>query len=307
LTSRSTSPPSVSIVVITHNEGERLAHTVHCLLATMPRDGELVVVDDCSTDASCDVLRDRFPGVRLVRPETRLGVAGSRNFGAAHAGSETLVFSDAHVDPSPGWAEALLPALQRPDAGLAAPAVTAIDNPSSRGYGMTWRDASLNVEWLPLRGHEPYPVPFLAGMFLACRRTVFEACGRFDEGLVGWGSEDIELCLRLWALGYDCLVVPGAQVAHLFRPRFPYAVDAVAVLQNLLRMAIVHLDRDRLEPVLAALCRSPYFAAAMAGAIDGDVWAHREQVRGRRHRDDKQFCSRFGIDLFGPVPKEVPT
>jgi glycosyltransferase involved in cell wall biosynthesis len=306
LSSGSASSPSVSIVVITHNEGDRLARTVHALLATMPVDGELVVVDDRSTDGSCEALQGPFPGVRIVQAAARQGVAASRNLGAAHAASDVLVFSDAHIDPSPGWANALLPVVQRPRAGVAAPAVGAIGDPSACGYGMTWRDASLNVEWLPARDHRPYPVPLLAGMFLAIRREVFEACGRFDEGLVGWGSEDVELCLRLWALGYDCLVAPRAHVAHLFRPRFPYPVDAVAVTHNLLRMAIVHLGRERLEQVLTTLGPSPSFTAALAWAIDSDAWARRAALRQRRRRDDEWFCSRFSIDVFRPAPKEEP-
>jgi len=291
--------------VITHNEGERLARTVHALLATIPRDGELLVVDDRSTDASCDSLLEQFPDVTLIRSQRRQGVAGSRNLGAAHARSALLVFSDAHVDPSPGWAEALLPVLERPDVGVAAPGVAALDDPSACGYGMTWRDTALNVEWLPARSRQIHPVPFLAGMFLAMRRDVFEACGRFDEGLIGWGSEDIELCLRLWTLGYDCLVVPDARVAHLFRPSFPYSVDAVAVMHNLLRMAVTHLDRRRLDRVFAALAGSPCFAPALAQVIVGDAGTRRHGLFEKRRRDDQWLCSEFNIDLFGPDPKEI--
>lgn len=74
MNSRSTSCPSVSVVVITHNEGERLARTVHGLLATIPRDGELLVVDDRSTDASCDSLPERFPDVRMTWRDPALNV-----------------------------------------------------------------------------------------------------------------------------------------------------------------------------------------------------------------------------------------
>src|SRR5688500_1987853 len=78
--------PSVSVVVVAHNEGEHLRRSVHNLLATMPDDGELIVVDDRSTDASAAGLTERYPTVRVVRPSSRLGGAAARNLGASHAG-----------------------------------------------------------------------------------------------------------------------------------------------------------------------------------------------------------------------------
>ena len=304
LRSRSASPPSVSVVVITHNEGERLTRTVHQLLATAPPDAEVVVVDDCSTDASCDALGELFPDVSLVRPKTRQGIAGSRNVGAARTRSRNLVFSDAHIDPLPGWPDALLTALDRPGAGVAAPAVAAIGDPAACGYGMTWRDAARNMTWLPRQAEQPYAVPFAAGMFLACRRDFFDECGGFDEGLEGWGSEDAEFRLRLWTLGHQCLVVPGVQVAHLFRAQFPYTVDPIAITHNMLRMALVHLGRDQLSQVLTALAASPWFAPALAQVIDSDASVHRERLHGKRRRDASQFCREFGIDLLSSDPEE---
>jgi glycosyltransferase involved in cell wall biosynthesis len=303
----SRSRPSLSVVVVSHNEGDHLAATVHALLATMPRDGELLVVDDQSTDGSCDGLLDRFPHVRLIRPPTRQGVAGARNFGAARASAPVFLFSDAHVQPEPGWVEALLPPICQPRAGVVAPAVAALDDPEACGYGMTWRDTALNVDWLPYRGAQPYPVPFVAGMFIAVRRDVFRACGGFDPGLVGWGSEDIELCLRLWALGYDCVIAPRARVAHLFRPRFPYTVDPVAVMHNLLRTALIHLSRRSLGRVFAALAGSTCFAPALAWTVDGDAAARRTALADRRRRDDRWLCTEFDIKPLRTDPEESPT
>lgn len=61
---------SVSIVVVTHNEGQRLCQTVENLTATAPADAEIIVVDDLSADGSIELLRARQPDVRVVRPLT---------------------------------------------------------------------------------------------------------------------------------------------------------------------------------------------------------------------------------------------
>ena len=296
MSSGSTSRAEVSVVVPSHNEGGHLRDTVHALLATLPSSGEVIVVDDASDDGSADFLvSGDYGGVRLLRPPERLGAPAARNAGAAASSADVVVFSDAHVTPPMGWAETLLTALARPGVGAVAPVISVAGRAEARGFGLSWSDAALNVAWLRPRGDACYPVPMLPGGFLAVRRQAFDACGGFDPGLVRWGCEDQEISLHLWGRGYECLLVPLVDVAHVFRQRFPYAVDAETALHNKLRMAAVHFGRHRFGRVIAALQDSPGFAAAMARLVDGDTARRRHQVRLERSRDDDWFCERFAI------------
>ncbi len=250
---------SFSIVVVTHNEGERLRRSVAHLAATAPADAEVIVVDDFSTDGSIELLRASQPDVRVVKPPQRLGPPSARNFGAQFATGSFILWSDAHVDPQPGWPDAFAALLAEPSVGAVGPAVAALTDSSRICYGMRWKNAALDVGWLPRQGDEPYPIPIVCGCFLAIRREVVEQTGGFDPGLILWGGGEMEFCLRLWALGYECLIAPQTRVAHLFRTRFPYSVDPAAVLHNTLRIAIVHFSRDRLAAVIAAHSQNPLF------------------------------------------------
>ena len=298
MSSSSPSSTSVSAVVVSHDEGANLARTVHVLLATLPRDGELVVVDDCSTDGSLDALIDSYPTVRVLRTDTRLGVAAARNFGARRTDGDIVLFADAHVEPPLGWFQPFASALERPVVGVVGPGVSVMGNEAVRGYGMTWRSPVLRVGWLPSRGRDPYAVPILGGCFIAMRRDVFEATGGWDEGLVGWGYADSELALRLWTLGYECVVVPAVCVAHLFRRAFPYRLPTDAVTHNLLRVAGVHFAPARFAQVVRGLTDRRDFAAALARFVESDALRRLEDVRARRRYDDDWFCKRFGIDVF---------
>jgi GT2 family glycosyltransferase len=284
------------VVVPSHNEGEALRDTVHALLATLPASSEVIVVDDASDDGSADFLAaGGYGGVRLLRPPERLGAPAARNAGAALCSSDVIVFSDAHVTPPMGWAEALGSALARPSVGAVAPVISVAGRPRARGYGLTWRDAALRISWLPAAGDTCHPVPMLPGGFMAVRRAAFEACRGFDPGLVRWGSEDQELSVHLWGRGYACLLVPQVDVAHRFRDRHPYRVDHETTLHNKLRMAAVHFGRRRFALVIAALRNAPGFGPAMARLIEGDAAARRSEVRRERRHDDDWFCERFGI------------
>ena len=285
------------MVVISHNEGAHLRRTVHSLLASLPADGEIIVVDDHSTDSSADGLRTGYDGVRVLRPAERLGAAAARNYGAAQAGGEILVFSDAHVEVPLGWLAPLRTALARPRVGAVNPVVATMGHLESKGYGFRWQDSALNVEWLGPRGDAPYPVPFACSGFLALRREVFEAVGGFDPGLVLWGMEDSELSLRLWLLGYECLLVPSLEVAHLFRDSHPYKVHWEVLLHNMLRVAVVHFGAERTRRVVACLTGNRGFPAAFARLADSDAWTRRGAVRAARRYDDDWFFQRFGMEV----------
>jgi len=281
----------VSVVIPSHNEGTQLRDTVDSILPGLPDGGEIVVVDDQSTDGSPDRLR--HSSVHVVRPADRLGAAGARNFGATCAAGEALVFCDAHVRVPDDWAIRLLPLLEQPDTGAAAPAISVMGATGSVGYGFRWKDAALNVEWLGWQSADPHAVPLLPGCFLGIRHDLFADIGGFDNGLAVWGSEDGELCLRLWLMGYTCRLVPSLEVSHLFRTAHPYRVEWETILHNLLRVGVVHFGRERLGRMLASLGSNGAFASAFATLIDGDAWARRAWMRARRQHDDDWYFDRF--------------
>lgn len=276
------------------NEGENLRRTVEGLRATLPAGAEIVVVDDGSTDGSTDFLSGANGRVRVLHT-ARVGCARARNRGAAAATGDVLVFADAHVEAPPGWWEPLVGAIAPPRIGAAGPAISVMGQPESKGFGLRVTGPALGVEWLAQRGFSPYSVPILCGAFLAVRRDVFEATGGFDEGLIRWGGNDLELSLRLWLLGYELRLVPGVEVAHLFRQKHPYTVDWTGVLHNLLRIAFLHFRSGRIQRVVEALQGRRGFASALALAVDSDAWTRRSQLAASRARDDNWFFDSFGI------------
>ena len=197
-----------------------------------------------------------------------------------------------------GWSQLFASALEQPEVGMVGPGVSVMGNDSVRGYGLTWTSPALRVGWLPSQGRDPYAVPILGGCFVAMRRDVFEATRGWDEGLVGWGYADSELALRLWTLGYECVVVPAVCVAHLFRRAFPYRLPADAVTHNLLRVASIHLASKRFAQVVRGLTPRRDFATALARLVESDALRRQEEVRARRRYDDDWFCKRFGIEVF---------
>ncbi len=289
----------VSVVVPSHNEGVYVGLTVDNLLATMPSDSEIVVVDDGSTDGSVDVL-PHHPRVTTMRTQS-LGPARARNAGAEIAQGSVLLFSDAHIEAPAGWVEPLLEPLSSPDVGATGPVLSDMFVREAKGHGLRFCDAGSSLAWLPRAGPNPYPVPALAGFFLAMRREVFEELGGFDPGMLIYGMEDPEICLHLWSRGYECVLVPSVDVAHLYRRPIPdYQLEWETGLHNILRLGTVHFGSKRLTEVIRRHRSDPAFAVAARRVLTGDAAVRRLEIEANRVHTDEWLFDRFGMDEEPP-------
>jgi glycosyltransferase involved in cell wall biosynthesis len=84
---------TVSVIVCTYNRGQAIGPTLASALAQTKLPEEVVLVDDGSTDGTSDWVRDHFRSVRVVK-KTNGGTSSARNFGAAIAEGDVLVFLD---------------------------------------------------------------------------------------------------------------------------------------------------------------------------------------------------------------------
>ena len=291
----------ISVILPATNESVLLQRTVEQFVATLPENSEVIVVDNGSTDGCADFLaegdflaKSKWENVHLIRSTEPLGVSAARNRGLTMARGEIVVFSDAHMDVPERWWEPLVRTLNLPDVGVAVPGIGVMGNPDlPAACGQRIANNNLRLEWLPLKSAEPRPVPAAGGGFMAMRHETLKRAGTFDEGMPQWGSEDLELCVRYWLLGYEVWVVPEVTVLHYFRKARPYGVQWHLLTHNVLRVALLHFNRQRIARVSSALRNRPRFGAALAEAVESDVWQKRADFAARRVRDDDWLFERF--------------
>jgi glycosyltransferase involved in cell wall biosynthesis len=292
---RGTHPARISVILPALNESVLLQRTVEQFTATLPADSEVIVVDNGSTDGSADfLLGPPREGVTLIRSPKPLGVAGARNRGLEAARGEVVVFADAHVDVPERWWQAIVATLNRPHVGVVAPGLGVMGRPElSAACGQRIAERNLRLQWLAWKQREPHPVPTLGGGFMAMRRETLDVAGGFDEGMPQWGSEDVELCLRYWLLGYEAWVVPEVTVLHYFRQVNPLRVKSGVVTHNVLRVALLHFNLERIARVVGELQKAHDFGPALARAVESDVWQRRRALASRRVRDDDWLFATF--------------
>lgn len=286
----------VSVVIPALCEGQNLVDTVAAVHANSgPLKPEIIVVDDGSDDGAPKRVSTRFRDDKHVSviKGPREGIARARNAGAEVARGEIVVFLDGHCHVPEGWLEPLIKPFEDAIVGMSGPAFTSIRAPEMIACGVTWSDPGLGCTWLPAQTSGP--VPFHIGACQAVRADTFALLGGFDAGMTRWGSEDIELCLRMWLMGYEVRAVPESLVYHLFRESRPYSVDNSLILYNLLRLALLHFDETRLGKVLARIIQHEGAEKPLAMAYANGVVGEREAWAKRRVHDTGWFFERFGI------------
>jgi len=117
---------SVSAVIPVYNGAAYVAEAVLSALAQTRPPMECLVIDDGSTDATPDVVRELGDAVRYERQE-RAGVSAARNRGARLARGALVGFLDHDDVWSPTKLERQLEALRDPTATLALCAVDVVD------------------------------------------------------------------------------------------------------------------------------------------------------------------------------------
>jgi len=88
--------PSFSIVIPTYNRASLIGKTLQSVFSQTYANYEVIVVDNCSTDNTLDVLRPyiRAGQLRFIKHDCNYGRAQSRNTGLDHAAGDFVTFLD---------------------------------------------------------------------------------------------------------------------------------------------------------------------------------------------------------------------
>lgn len=198
-----------SIIIPTHNRLDLVREAVASALEALPEGGEVLVIDDGSTQPVSLALADlAVPALRVLVNPNPGSAASARNFGAAEATGKVLFFLDDDDRMVPGYPAAILAEL-------------------GRQPGLVWGHSAIRTtKGLPRAALAPErfgagrlsaSLPFrrrLAGLgcgFWILRHSLL-ALGGIAEDLVV--NEDTDLSVRLiasQAKGWVC-AAPGVEV-----------------------------------------------------------------------------------------------
>ena len=193
---------------------------------------EIIVVDNASSDGSVELVRTRFPAVRLIRNQENLGFPKANNQALPLVRGEYILFLNPDSELQPGTLERMVAELSGfPERAAVGPRIrkpAEFMSPNcARRLPTLWTELC-DAMWLhlifprsrifawkyyrPWDGTTDRDVECLLGAAMLCRTEQLRALGGFDESVPLY-LDDMDLCKRLGDLG-RLRYLTGATILH---------------------------------------------------------------------------------------------
>jgi GT2 family glycosyltransferase len=215
--------PAVSVIIVNWNGRQHLPTCLDSLAGQTFRDFEAIVVDNGSTDGSLELVRERYPWVRLVTLPENTGFATGNNRGLAQARGTYLVTLNNDTRAEPDWLATLVGVADaHPQAGMVGCRICSFDDPDiidSIGVGICRdgmsRGRYRNRRWSELRLAEVEAALFPSACAALYRRAMLDEIGVFDDEFFAY-VEDSDLGLRGRLAGWQAVIATRAVVRHKY-------------------------------------------------------------------------------------------
>ena len=220
----------VAVVILNWNGRALMEQFLPSVLAHSPREiAEVVVADNGSTDDSVEMLREKFPTVRIIELKQNYGFAEGYNQVLKQIETPYTVLLNSDVEVSAGWLNAPLAALDADEciacvqpkilaqrdkaffeyAGACGGYVDRYGYPFCRGRVLHVVEKDLGQYDTP-----PTDVLWTTGACLFVRTAIYKEEGGLDADFFAH-QEEIDFCWRLRSRGYRLVCTPASVVYHV--------------------------------------------------------------------------------------------
>lgn len=189
------------------------------------QDFEIIVVDDGSTNVHDLDFISLHPLTQKTRIlfEKNLWSARARNLWAQEAKWKYLIFLDAHMYIGDDILSQINSIENEYDCMQMV--VWNYINKSNKWLIYKINDLALNSGWMhPSDDLILTENPCSSGAATIIRTSVFNDVWWFNPNIRKWGTEDLELSMRLWLRGYTCLLNNNITIAHYYKQKFENTV-----------------------------------------------------------------------------------
>jgi len=220
----------LSIVIVNWNTGHVLAGCLDSVFGTVNhRPFEVIVVDNDSSDGSRELIRSRFPQVKLLEPGANLGFAAGNNYALRQVSSDYVLLLNPDTIATPGAIDKLCEALEAlPELGAVGAQLLNPDGSLQHSWGQfpflerevplvrrfAQKPSSAKTAHYQDSEISLLMVDWAKGACLMIRREALEQVGLLDEEYWLY-TEETDWCCRARAQGWEIAGRPDAHVYHI--------------------------------------------------------------------------------------------
>ena len=220
----------LSVIILNYNVRYFLEQ---CILSVQKAlegiDSEIIVVDNASSDDSCDMMKTKFPHLKLIENATNLGFPKGNNIGVAQAKGEYICILNPDTIVAEDTFKKLLAKSCQPSAGITG--CKLIDGTgnflpeSKRGVPTPWVAFSKIFGLYKISNYfgkyyaqhlsenQSGKVDILVGAFMMMKRELYLKVGGFDENCFMY-SDDIDLSYLVLKTGKSNYYFHETSVIH---------------------------------------------------------------------------------------------
>lgn len=193
-------------------------HIKFCLEAVLKQTypiGEILVIDDGSTDRTVDILT-RFP-IKIIKCVENKGLAAVRNIAIKNAKGKFLASLDADCIPKTNWLEELMKNFSSGVAGVGGRLL----EPYISSTMDLWRSSHMKQDW---GNNKSQSVSFLFGSNNVFRKKILREVGCYNERYRN-NYEDVDISRRIIKKGYSLVYEPEAITNHIKKDDLSSVLD----------------------------------------------------------------------------------
>ncbi len=231
----------VSIVITTHNRKEKLIRLIESIInSDFPKEKmEIIVVDNASSDGTYDIIKTRYPFIKIIKLSSNILPSAARNIGIRYSkGKYIFIIDDDNIVSSDTIATLVDTLEKNPMIGIVAPITYYYRDPNRIWCAGVRRNMITSVTRFIGNGvidkgqfKELIESPDFPNAFMV-RRAVIEKVGLFDYKLFPIYYEEGDFAERVRRAGYKVVCNPRAKDWH----------DVPLPEQEKDKLALYHLD-----------------------------------------------------------------
>ncbi len=210
--------PLISVVIPVYNSEKTLAACLDSLRRLSWSPVEIIMIDDGSSDASPEILKQYGDAIRVIRIPNA-GPSRARNIGIREANGDFIAFTDSDCIVHPDWLDELYRGFTSPQIAGVGGDQQSPENESPFGrlvhefmksIGFVADYVKTATQLVKTRHNPTCNVLY--------QKSALIDAGGFDEGL--WPGEDVDLDMKIIRHGHELRYNPAAVVYH-YRPDTP--------------------------------------------------------------------------------------
>ena len=216
----------LSVIIVSYNSSsflELCLHSVAKAISQLEIESEVIVVDNSSSDDSCEVLNNKFPFVQLIQNDENIGFSKANNLGVSKAKGKYICILNPDTVLQENTFDEILK-FYKSNIKVGFVGCQMID-----GNGMFLKESkrvipSIFSSFMKVLGISKFYysaldkdkrgyIDILAGAFMFVEKTIYDSVKGFDEDYFMYG-EDIDLSYKALKKGYSNYYLGDVKIIH---------------------------------------------------------------------------------------------